>query len=83
MPYNTEEIRLKSKHNFKRENQVILLLIADGKKSLKAPAIMYANLDCLLEKMHSCQNNSEKTYTEKIIKHTPSGYSLLNLLHVY
>ena len=26
--------------------------------------------------MHSCQNNLEKTYTEKKTKHTPSGYSL-------
>ena len=34
MPYNTKKIRLtyKSKHNFKRENQVILLMITDGKK---------------------------------------------------
>ena len=34
MPYNTEKIRLayKSKHNFKRENQVILLMITDSKK---------------------------------------------------
>ena len=34
MPYNTEKIRLayKSNHNFKHENQVILLMIADGKK---------------------------------------------------
>ena len=33
-PRNTEKIRLayKSKHNFKRENQVILLMITDGKK---------------------------------------------------
>ena len=28
------------------------------------------------EKMHSCQNNPEKSCTEKKIKHTPSGYSL-------
>ena len=34
VPYNTEKIRLayKSKHSFKRENQVILLMITDGKK---------------------------------------------------
>ena len=34
MPYNTEEIRhaYKSKHNLKHENQVILLMITDGKK---------------------------------------------------
>ena len=26
--------------------------------------------------MHSCQNNPEKSYTDKKIKHTSSGYSL-------
>ena len=36
-----------------------------GEKSLNAPAIIYADLECLLEKMHSCQNNLEKSYTEK------------------
>ena len=34
VPYNTKEIRhaFKSKYNLKRENQVILLMITDGKK---------------------------------------------------
>ena len=36
-----------------------------GEKSLKASAIIYADVECLLEKMHSCQNNPEKFYTEK------------------
>ena len=36
-----------------------------GEKSLKAPFIIYADLECLLEKMYSCQNNPEKSYTEK------------------
>ena len=112
MSYNTEKIRLayKSKYNFKRENQVILLMITYRKKwhylavkkystkeklkkhgkvsndhdygyvempdkdnktlkcnhrekSLKAPFITDADLECLLEKMHSCQNNLEKPYT--------------------
>ena len=47
-----------------------------GEKSLKAPAIIYADLERLLEEMHSCQNNFGKSYTEKKTKHTPSGYSL-------
>ena len=47
-----------------------------GEKSMKAPAIIYADLECLLEKMYSCQNNPEKSYTEKKTKHTPSGCSL-------
>ena len=29
----------------------------------------------MLEKIHSCQNNLEKSSTEKKAKHTPSGYS--------
>ena len=47
-----------------------------GEKSLKAPFMIHADLECLLEKMHYCQNKSEKSYTEKKIKHTPCGYSL-------
>ena len=31
-----------------------------GEESLKAPAIIYTDLECLLEKTHSCQNNNEK-----------------------
>ena len=36
-----------------------------GEKSLKVLAITYADLERLLEKLHSCQNNLEKSYTEK------------------
>ena len=35
-----------------------------GEKSLKAPATIYADLECLFEKMHSCQNNAGKSYTK-------------------
>ena len=45
-------------------------------KSMRASLVIYADLECLIEKMHSCLNNPEKSYTEKKIKHTPSGYSL-------
>ena len=27
--------------------------------------MIYADLECLLQKIHSCQNNPEKSYTEK------------------
>ena len=47
-----------------------------GEMWLKAEFIFYADLECLLEKMHSCQNNFEKSYTEKKTKQTPSGYSI-------
>ena len=45
-------------------------------KSLKAPFTIYANLECLLIKEQSCQNNPEKSYTERKAKHEPSGYSM-------
>ena len=44
---------------------------------MKVPFIIYADLECLLEKMNTCHNNPEKSSTTKINKHTPSGYSLL------
>ena len=48
-----------------------------GEKSLKAPFIIYADLECLLQKINTCQNNPEKSYTEKKAKHKTSGYSLV------
>ena len=47
-----------------------------GEKSMKVPFIIYADLESLLEKMSTCNNNPEKSSTTKINKHTPSGYSL-------
>ena len=45
-------------------------------KSIKLPFVVYADLECLLEKMSTCYNNPEESSTTKIIKHTPSGYSI-------
>ena len=36
-----------------------------GEKSIKAPLIIYADLECLLEKISTCHNNLEQSYTEK------------------
>ena len=47
-----------------------------GEKSIKLPFIVYADLECLLEKMSTCYSNPEKSSTNKINKHTPSGYSI-------
>ena len=47
-----------------------------GEKSIKSPFIIYADLECLLEKMNSCYNSLEESSTTEINKHTPSGYSL-------
>ena len=47
-----------------------------GEKSIKLPFIIYADLECLLEKISTCHNNPEESSTTEINKHTPSGYSL-------
>ena len=39
-----------------------------GEKSFKAPFAIYLDLECLLLKAHSCQNNPEKSYTEKKLR---------------
>ena len=47
-----------------------------GEKSLKAPFAIYADLECLLIKQQSCQNNLNESYTERKAMHEPCGYSL-------
>ena len=47
-----------------------------GEKSMKLPFLIYADLECLHEKMSTCQNNPNKSSTTIINKHTPSGYSI-------
>ena len=47
-----------------------------GEKSIKLLFVIYADFECLLEKMSTCQNNPNESSTTEINKHTPSGYSL-------
>ena len=58
----------------KEDNKI--LKCNHGEKSMKVPFIIYADLESLLEKMSTCHNNSKKSSTTKINKHTTSGYSL-------
>ena len=48
-----------------------------GEKSLKAPFAIYLDLECLLKKEQSHQNNNlEESYTKKKTKHEPSGWAM-------
>ena len=148
VPFNTKKIEIayKSKYNLIRDNQIILLMISNGKnwhylavkslprllrgissnhnsdyyclncfqsyrtenklnvrkkicenheycniempspnniikynqreKSLELPFIIYADLECLLKKIDTCQNNPDLSSTTKINEHIPSGYSI-------
>ena len=47
-----------------------------GEISMKLPFVIYVDLECLLEKMSTCINNTNESSTIEINKHTPSGYSV-------
>ena len=53
-----------------------ILKYSYGGKSLKVPFTIYADLECLLKKEQSCQNNPKNSYTERKAKHKPLWYSL-------
>ena len=45
-------------------------------KSDKAPFIIYADLECIIEKIDGCKNNPENSSTTNVSKHIPSGFSM-------
>ena len=47
-----------------------------GEKCMKVSFIIHADLEFLLEKISTCNNNPKKSSTAKTDKHTASGYSL-------
>ena len=47
----------------------VILKHNPGEKSLKVPFTIYLDLECILKKVQSCQNNLEKSYTEKKARH--------------
>ena len=48
-------------------------------KHEKAPFIIYADLECLIEKIDGCKSNLENSSTTKVGKHTQSGFSMSTL----
>ena len=58
----------------KKNNKI--LKYNPGEKSLNVPFIIYEDLECILQKIDTCQNNPEKSSTEKKAEHKPSGDSV-------
>ena len=58
-----------------KDNNIIIY--NQGEKSIKLPFVVYADLECLLEKVSTCHNNPRESSATEINKHAPSGYSLL------
>ena len=49
-------------------------------KSDKATFIIYAGLECLIEKTDGCKNNPENSFTTKVIEHISSGFLISTIL---
>ena len=45
-------------------------------KSDKAPFIIYADLECIIQKIDARKNNTEYSSTTKLNKYIPSGFSM-------
>ena len=43
---------------------------------LKKPFAIYLDLECILKKLQSIQNNPETSYAEKKARHGPSGWAM-------
>ena len=43
-------------------------------KGLAAPFFIYADFEVINEKVHGCQQNNDKSYTEAYQKHKDCGY---------
>ena len=52
-------------------------------KSDKALSIIYADLECLIEKINGWKNNLENSSATKVGKHIPSDFSMSTASTVY
>ena len=52
-----------------------------GEKSLKVSFVIYLDLECLLLKIPSCQNNLKNSYTERKAKHESSAGQCLQIVN--
>ena len=53
-----------------------------GEKSIKIPFTIYADLECLLDKMSTCQSDPNKSSTTKINKHSHQVIQYLLIVHL-
>ena len=56
-----------------------ILEFSQYQKSDKAPFIIYANLECLIENVGGCNNNPENSSTTKVGEYIPSGFPMFTI----
>ena len=50
------------------------LMFQDGQNQFKVPFVIYMDLESILEPIQGCSPDPMISYTEKVNKHTPSGF---------
>ena len=59
----------------------LILEFNQCKESDKAPIIIYADLECLIEKIGGCKSSSENWFTANMVgEHVLSGFSMFTIL---
>ena len=53
-----------------------ILEFGQYQKSDTAPFVIYADLECVIEKIDGCKNNPENSSAAKVREHIPSGFSM-------
>ena len=51
-----------------------ILKFNNYQKQLQVPFVIYADFEAITEKIHGCQPNNDKSYTEAYQRHTDCGY---------
>ena len=46
-------------------------------KQMKAPYVVYADFECILRKINTCESDNSRSFTMKTEKHDPCGFSYL------
>ena len=65
--YGTQAIKMPTKDDN-------ILKFNNYHKQLHVPFVIYADFEAITEKIHGCQPNNDKSYTEAYQKHTDCGY---------
>ena len=54
-----------------------ILNYSHGHKSLRIPVACYGDIESLIKKIDECDNNPEQSYTTRVGKHEPCGFSIV------
>ena len=53
------------------------LVFTNYHKQMKNPYVVYVDFECILRKIDTCEPNNKQSFTVKMEKHEPRGFSYL------